>query len=108
MTCQVGERLRMRRQYFAAATAGAIAVLVCAVPALAQGAASGPQGLTYAEIKQMPDWSGNWQVDPGPGGKNPNDFLPELDLSPLFKHKRDDMIALAKRLGDDFNTNTKV
>jgi hypothetical protein len=52
--------------------------------------------------------SGNWEVDGPPGGGNPNNYLPALNLTPLYQQKRADLIATAKRLGDDFNTNTKV
>lgn len=77
-------------------------------PVAAQDNSASPQGDSYTSIAKLPDWQGNWVVDPPPGGGNPNDFLPELNLTPLYLQKREAMIAEAKRLGDDFNTNTKV
>lgn len=77
-----------------------------AAPAFAES--DNPQGRSWAEIAKLPDWTGNWRVDRLDGKANANEKLAPLPLTPLYEKRRNAMIAQAKRLGDDVNTNTKL
>src|SRR5262249_50202572 len=90
-------------------SAAALIVFALASPMAASAGEAPAAGSDWKALDQWPDWwKGNWQVDSGRGGGNPNDKLPPLSLTPKFQKNRADMIALAKKLGDDFNTNTKL
>src|SRR5262245_20771601 len=82
--------------------------VISATPVLAPDASSA-QVDPWENLGQLPDWwKDNWEGDRAAGGGNANSYLPELPLTPVFKKKRDEMVAQAKRLGGDTNTNTKL
>lgn len=68
---------------------------------------SGPQGDTYASIAKLPDWSGQWELDRAPDGRNANNYLPDLPLTPLYKAKREAFLAVLAKT-HDVASNTKL
>ncbi len=84
---------------FRAALFAAAAVLTCdGTASWAAEGASGPQGDSWDSIKQLPDFSGVWQV----GSFNPVAQFKDnpLPLNPVWKKKSDELASIRAKGGD--------
>ena len=75
----------------------ALTAAMLAQPVFAQTAATGPQGRNWAEIAQLPDWSGAWQIEPR---TDPQHTAVPVPFSPAYDSILQRLRAISAKGGD--------